>query len=81
MDVRRSDWRDRPALASVERSMLNTDGPRHTRKLASQAFTPRSVEAWRPRVEAIVTVRRDEEVVSSGRTPVEQPVARYTPSP
>ncbi|MBO0705549.1 MAG: cytochrome P450 [Candidatus Dormibacteraeota bacterium] len=37
-------------------SLLNTDPPRHRqlRNLVSQAFTPRAVEALRPRVSAIV---------------------------
>jgi cytochrome P450 len=56
MDQRRPGWRDRPALARAERSMLNTDGPYHTRlrKLVSRDFTPRNVEALRPRIEAMV---------------------------
>ena len=37
-------------------SLLNTDPPRHRqlRSLVSQAFTPRPVEALRPRISAIV---------------------------
>lgn len=56
MDQRRPGWRDRPALARAERSMLNTDGPYHTRlrKLVSRDFTPRNVDALRPRIEAMV---------------------------
>jgi hypothetical protein len=39
--------------------MLQQDPPNHTRlrKLVSKAFTPRAVEAWRPRVRAIVEER------------------------
>lgn len=35
--------------------MLLTDPPKHTRlrKLVSKAFTPRSIAAWRPRIEAV----------------------------
>jgi cytochrome P450 len=56
MDVRRPNWRERPALLRAEHSMLNTDGPYHTRlrKLVSRDFTPRNVEALRPRIEAMV---------------------------
>jgi cytochrome P450 len=55
-DLRRPGWRNRPALARAERSMLNTDGPYHTRlrKLVSRDFTPRNVESLRPRIEAMV---------------------------
>ena len=61
MDQRRPGWRDRPALARAERSMLNTDGPYHTRlrKLVSRDFTPRNVEALRPRIEAMVDDQLD----------------------
>lgn len=56
MDVRRADWRDRPSMASGERSMLHSDGPYHARlrKLVSRTFTPRSIEALRPTVAAMV---------------------------
>src|SRR5439155_18412175 len=56
LDQRRPAWRDRPSLARGERSMLNLDGPAHTRqrKLVAKAFTPRTVERLRPRVEAMV---------------------------
>jgi cytochrome P450 len=56
MDVRRPDWRNRPSMVRGEQSMLNTDGPYHTRlrKLVSREFTPRNVEALRPRIEAMV---------------------------
>jgi cytochrome P450 len=61
MDVRRPDWRERPAIAQGERSMLNTDGPYHTRlrKLVSKQFTPRSVQALRPRIEEMVDEHLD----------------------
>ena len=56
MDVRRPNWRERRSMARGELSMLNTDGPYHTRlrKLVSKAFTPRSIEALRPRIAAMV---------------------------
>ena len=56
MDNTRPWWRERPSLARMERSMLNVDGPYHTRlrRLVSKVFTFRSVERMRPSVEAIV---------------------------
>ena len=56
MDIRIPDWRERPALAGGERSILNLDGPEHTRlrKLVVRAFTPRTVAQLRPRMEAFV---------------------------
>ncbi len=43
------------AEAEVGRFMLLTDPPDHTRlrKLVAKAFTPRSISAWRPRIEAV----------------------------
>ncbi len=42
--------------------MLMQDPPTHTRlrKLVSKAFTPRAVESWRPRIEAIADRQLDE---------------------
>jgi cytochrome P450 len=56
MDNTRPWWRERPSLARAERSMLNVDGPYHTRlrRLVSKVFTFRSVERMRPSIEAIV---------------------------
>ena len=56
MDIRNPVWRERPALASGERSILNLDGPEHTRlrKLVVRAFTPWTVEQLRPRMEVFV---------------------------
>ncbi len=56
MDIRIPDWRERPALAGGERSILNLDGPEHTRlrKLVVRAFTPRTVAQLRPRMEAFI---------------------------
>lgn len=55
--VRRSDG-TRPGEESTDGSefMLRQDPPDHTRlrKLVSKAFTPRAIERWRPRAEAIV---------------------------
>jgi cytochrome P450 len=46
-----------PEEAAEERGqfMLLTDPPKHTRlrKLVSKAFTPRSIAAWQPRIEAV----------------------------
>jgi len=43
------------ASREVAQFMLLTDPPRHTRlrKLVSKAFTPRAIESWRPRIEAV----------------------------
>ncbi len=56
MDNTRPWWRERPSLTRAERSMLNVDGPYHTRlrRLVSKVFTFRSVERMRPEIEAIV---------------------------
>jgi cytochrome P450 len=45
-----------PVLASLARQMLFADPPAHTRLrgLVGRAFTPRAVEAMRPRVQALV---------------------------
>ena len=49
-------WRERPGLQWSSRTMLNLDGPEHTRlrRLVVREFTPRTVEALRPQVEAMV---------------------------
>ena len=51
-----SDWRDHPAVANRERSMLNLDGPAHTRLRSRvlQAFKHRSIDALRPTIERAV---------------------------
>ena len=56
MDTLRPDWRHRPALDGADRWMLMQDGADHTRlrKLVTRAFTPRTVERLRPRIEAMV---------------------------
>ena len=58
--MRRTDGRlpgQGPEEAAEERGqfMLLTDPPKHTRlrKLVSKAFTPRSIESWRTRIEAV----------------------------
>ena len=51
-----ADWRAHPAVANRERSMLNLDGPAHTR-LRSRvlgAFKRRSIDALRPTIEQVV---------------------------
>lgn len=52
---------------SLERSMLRSDAPDHTRlrKLVSKAFTPRAVRKLEPRIEEIVTHQLDA-VAASG---------------
>jgi cytochrome P450 len=56
MDATRPWWRERPSLTRFERSMLNVDGPYHTRlrRLVSKAFTFRSVEKLKPTIERMV---------------------------
>ncbi|MGH7857411.1 MAG: cytochrome P450, partial [Candidatus Binatia bacterium] len=56
MDATRPWWRDRPSLARFEKTMLNIDGPEHTRlrRMVSKVFTFRSVEKLRPSVERMV---------------------------
>lgn len=55
-DVIHPDWRARPAFLAAERWLLMLDGADHTRlrRLVSKAFTPRTVERLRPRIEAMV---------------------------
>jgi cytochrome P450 len=55
-DVLHPDWRARPAFVAAERWLLMLDGADHTRlrRLVSKAFTPRTVERLRPRIEAMV---------------------------
>ena len=57
MKTLRRATRDAPAFRDlVENNLLMIDGPRHRhlRSLVSKAFTPRRVEALRPRAEALV---------------------------
>jgi cytochrome P450 len=55
-DVLHPDWRERPSFVAAERWLLMLDGADHTRlrRLVSKAFTPRTVERLRPRIEAMV---------------------------
>jgi cytochrome P450 len=61
MDASRSDWHQRPALSGAEHWMLMLDGADHTRlrKLVVKAFTPRTVERLRPRIEAMADALLD----------------------
>jgi cytochrome P450 len=56
MDLRRPYWREHLSHTRVEKSMLNVDGPYHTRlrRLVSKVFTFRSVEALKPAIERMV---------------------------
>ena len=56
MDLRRPWWREHLSHTRFEKSMLNVDGPYHTRlrRLVSKVFTFRSVEALKPAVEQMV---------------------------
>jgi cytochrome P450 len=61
--------------------MLLQDPPTHTRlrKLVKKAFTPRAIEAWRPRVEAI-TNRLLDSVAESGEMELIADLARPVPA-
>ena len=52
----RPDWRSRPALTRMGKSMLMLNGADHTRlrKLVSRAFTVKTIERMRPAVAAMV---------------------------
>jgi cytochrome P450 len=54
--------RTKPFPALMRRTLLFTDPPDHARlrRLVSRAFTPRTVEGLRPRIEALVEARLDE---------------------
>ncbi len=56
------DWREHPSLAFGSRSMLFANPPQHTRlrRLVAKAFTPRVVEALKPRMAAVVDRLLDE---------------------
>jgi cytochrome P450 len=56
MDSLQPNWRRRPSLDGADRWLLMLDGADHTRlrKLVTRAFTPRTVERLRPRIEAMV---------------------------
>jgi cytochrome P450 len=56
LDSLSPDWRRHAALDGAERWLLMLDGADHTRlrKLVTRAFTPRTVERLRPRIEAMV---------------------------
>jgi len=51
-----ADWRKHPALTSGERSMLNLEGPDHTRlrRMVVKEFNRRTVDSLLPRIETIV---------------------------
>lgn len=61
--------------------MLLQDPPTHTRlrKLVSKAFTPRAIEAWRPRIEAITQSLLDR-VASQGEMDLVADLARPVPA-
>lgn len=61
--------------------MLLQDPPTHTRlrKLVKKAFTPRAIEAWRPRVEAITSELLDR-VAESGEMELIADLARPVPA-
>jgi cytochrome P450 len=68
MDGLRPDWRRRPALDGADRWLLMLDGADHTRlrKLVTRAFTPRTVERLRPRIEAMVDAALEPLEVAGG---------------
>jgi cytochrome P450 len=57
-----SDWRDLPAIWTLNSSMLVANPPRHTRlrRLVSRAFTARKVEQLRPAVAELVNSLLDQ---------------------
>src|SRR5919198_1375090 len=61
-DARSSHWRERPALVWAGKTLLNLDGPLHTRlrRHVFRWFTRGSVEALRPTVEALTDSLLDE---------------------
>jgi cytochrome P450 len=69
------------AAAEPPPFMLMQDPPVHTRlrKLVSKAFTPRAVESWRPRIEAIAD-RQLDSVASQGRMDVVADLALPVPA-
>lgn len=66
-DLARAAYGDRPPRMFGQ-SMLDKDAPDHTRlrRLVSKAFTPRSIEALRPRIEALVD-RMLDDIATAGR--------------
>ncbi|SEP25793.1 cytochrome P450 family protein [Trujillonella endophytica] len=64
----------------INTNMLNSDPPEHTRlrRLVSQAFTPRRIEAMRPRVEQVVETLLDR-IAPTGRTDFVDDVALRLP--
>ena len=69
LDQLRPEWRHHASLHGAERWMLMLDGADHTRlrKLVTRAFTPRTVERLRPRIEAMVdTALESLEAVGGG---------------
>ncbi|WP_328308191.1 cytochrome P450 [Streptomyces sp. NBC_00442] len=68
------DWRPLAETGYVElpasANMLETDPPQHTRlrKLVAREFTPRRVEALRPRVQAVTDGLLDAMLAAPGRT-------------
>jgi cytochrome P450 len=66
-DLNKAAYGDRPL--AINQSMLDMDPPSHTRlrRLVTKAFTPRAVDALRPRVEALVDAALDR-IAAAGRT-------------
>jgi cytochrome P450 len=61
-------WRVRPAVEWLSETMLQADPPAHTRlrRKIVRSFTPRTVQALRPRVESLVNRLLDEYVATGG---------------
>ncbi|HEV3364830.1 MAG TPA: cytochrome P450 [Acidimicrobiia bacterium] len=68
LDRLRPTWRERPSLHGADRWMIMLDGADHTRlrKLVTRAFTPRTVERLRPRIEAMVDSALDALAAAGG---------------
>lgn len=57
-----------PTISFRESSMLNLDPPTHTRlrSLSARAFTPKAIDGWRPRMQAIVDGLVDDALAAGG---------------
>jgi cytochrome P450 len=68
LDAISDHWRDRPAVEWLSETMLQADPPAHTRlrRKVVRFFTPRTVQALRPRIEASVEQILDDFVDTAG---------------
>lgn len=61
-------WRDRPAVEWLSETMLQADPPAHTRlrRKVVRSFTPRTIQALRPKVKMLVNRLLDEYAATGG---------------